>query len=603
MIKKNTMIEYSGLILLVIISIIGTIIISTSKYQAKMPIPMPQELVGEYSYDGVNWQPLTLETELPVYQGDLYLRGHFLRAINNNSALCFYRNHIGVSIAIDGYYIYRDNIIHRVIEDKRFLSSMCAREWVECPISETNTEALIEIQLHNPHKVGNSNAYREFLTTICVQPFTMDLLKASITSYGSNLREIAGLLVICALLLLGAACVSGFVKIPVVGELLKLGLMALFAGGFIAFDTVDVSLWNGLNAMNTYASQLCMMLFSLVLGMYSSDIFQGKTKIAAKCVVFASTVIDITLLLLSVLGVILIYDTLPIWIGFQLIISALFIIFCIWELFHESKYLLIIMSTLVMNWAILADFYGIGSTIVWRSPCSKIVFVCILFVYFLDAAKNIILNYRASVRATKLEKELEDSRIAIMLSQIKPHFLYNVLNSIYHLYNRKPELAQDAVSSFADYLRCNMLSIEKSGPIPFSEEYQHIQTYLSLEQIRFSEDLHVVYDVEVTNFCLPPLTVEPLVENAVKHGVTKKRGGGVVTISTRETEDNYVVIVEDTGKGFDPNNYRQDGKPHVGIQNVKKRLHDMVGGTLSITSSSEGTVAVVTIPLKNGKLN
>lgn len=71
MIKKNTMIEYSGLILLVIISIIGTIIISTSKYQAKMPIPMPQELFGEYSYDGVNWQPLTIETELPVYQGGL----------------------------------------------------------------------------------------------------------------------------------------------------------------------------------------------------------------------------------------------------------------------------------------------------------------------------------------------------------------------------------------------------------------------------------------------------------------------------------------------------------------------------------------------------
>lgn len=185
-----------------------------------------------------------------------------------------------------------------------------------------------------------------------------------------------------------------------------------------------------------------------------------------------------------------------------------------------------------------------------------------------------------------------------MLSQIKPHFLYNVLNAIYHLYRKEPETAQEAVSSFAEYLRCNMLSIEKRGLIPFSEEYQHIQTYLSLEQIRFREKLNVVYDIEVTNFALPSLTVEPLVENAVKHGVTKKRGGGVVTISTRRINGEYVVTVSDTGVGFDPDHYMEDGKPHIGIHNVKERLQRMVGGTLSITSTYEGTVAVVTIPGK-----
>ena len=227
-------------------------------------------------------------------------------------------------------------------------------------------------------------------------------------------------------------------------------------------------------------------------------------------------------------------------------------------------------------------------------------FIFLFVIHIVVGTKKIVINYRASLRAEKLEKKLKDSHTAIMLSQIKPHFLYNVLNTIYHLYKKEPETAQEAISSFAEYLRCNMHSIEKHGLIPFTEEYQHIKTYLSLELIRFQGKLNDVYDVEITNFALPPLTVEPLVENAVKHGVTKKRGGGVVTISTRMTDDGYVVTVSDTGIGFDPDNYMQDDKPHIGIYNVEERLQGMVGGSLSITSTDKGTVAVVTIPKKGG---
>ena len=118
------------------------------------------------------------------------------------------------------------------------------------------------------------------------------------------------------------------------------------------------------------------------------------------------------------------------------------------------------------------------------------------------------------------------------------------------------------------------------------------------EQIALEGLLDVIYDVEVTDFKLPPLTVEPLVENAVKHGVTKKRGGGSVTISTRKTDGVFQIIVADTGVGFDPNTYMEDGKPHVGIRNVSDRLRNMVGGSLTISSGENGTVAVVTIPAK-----
>ena len=201
------------------------------------------------------------------------------------------------------------------------------------------------------------------------------------------------------------------------------------------------------------------------------------------------------------------------------------------------------------------------------------------------------------------EVQLAESRIAITLSQLQPHFIYNVLNSIYHLCDRDPKLAQEAVDKFSDYLRNNMKSIEQKEPIPFEEEYQHIQTYLSLEKIRF-RTLEIIYDIDIVNFMLPPLTVQPLVENAVKHGVTKKRGGGSVTISTRETENAYLVMVTDTGVGFDPERYPEDGRVHIGIRNVRERLQNMVNGTLSITSApGEGTTAVVTIPKKEAGRN
>lgn len=181
--------------------------------------------------------------------------------------------------------------------------------------------------------------------------------------------------------------------------------------------------------------------------------------------------------------------------------------------------------------------------------------------------------------------------------------MYNVLNSIYYLCKHDPLTARDMVDKFSDYLRNNMASLEKKGLIPFREEYQHVQTYLSLEQLRFQKQLRIVESIETMDFRLPPLTLQPLVENAVRHGVTKKKGGGTVTISTRETASAYLVTVHDTGNGFDPAHYADDGKVHIGIRNVRERLERMVGGTLTIESTPEtGTTATILIPKKEGML-
>ena len=595
-IKKHHL-GYIILAVPLLLALICIVSVTVNNYQAMLAIPMPQEFIGEYSYDGENWQTLTETSDLSALKGDLFLRGTFLREMADGWLLNFYLNHIGVLIKVNGQEIYQNDILSFSNLRTDFFVSMCARNWAATIVPAISTEDLVEIRLHNPHIMGNKTAYRDFLTTLCSDPMGSNLLEKNLAPYGDQFRTLGIFLAATSLMLLGAAIAALIVRIPA-GKLLKLGLLTLFVGGYIAFDCIDVSYWSELNVLNTYASQLCMMLAAFCLGHFMCDNLTGRKQRIAKIAVFTSAILNSVLIVLSFIGVIAIFDTMPYWAFSQIILGLFFIICCVLEMCHEPGKRLVPISAIAMFAAILMDIAGVGATIVWRSPCSKIVF-CVLFViHIVAAARSIVINYRASIRAAKLEKELEDSRIAIMLSQIKPHFLYNVLNTIYHLYRKEPETAQEAVSSFAEYLRCNMLSIEKSEPIPFNEEYQHIQTYLALEQIRFRDKLEVVYDVAVTNFKLPPLTVEPLVENAVKHGVTKRRGGGSVTISTRKTDDGIQVIVADTGVGFDVEHYMEDGKPHVGIRNVRDRLRNMVGGSLAITSTEDGTVAVVTIPAK-----
>jgi len=195
------------------------------------------------------------------------------------------------------------------------------------------------------------------------------------------------------------------------------------------------------------------------------------------------------------------------------------------------------------------------------------------------------------------EKRLGESRISIMLSQIQPHFLYNALAVISRLCDKDPAEAKKATINFSNYLRANMNLLERTEPIPFVNELNHTIGFMNLEKAMYGDALNVIYDIQVDNFNLPALTVQPIVENAVKHGIGKKEGGGTVTISTKETEDDYQVIIQDDGAGYDPEKSAGDGERHIGINNVRLRLSAQCGGSLEIEGRpGEGTRAKIVIP-------
>ena len=208
-----------------------------------------------------------------------------------------------------------------------------------------------------------------------------------------------------------------------------------------------------------------------------------------------------------------------------------------------------------------------------------------------------IIDHKASIKNKKLKAELEQSRIAVMLSQIQPHFLYNSLTSVMDLCDKNPKQAKAAIADFADYLRGNLSSLKTENLISFSVELEHIEKYLKLEELRFRDELEVVYDIQTRDFMLPALSVQPLVENAVKHGVGKKIGGGRVSIHTHEAENEYIVSIIDDGVGFVVGEYSDDGGTHIGIENIKKRLDMMLNAKLEIESKKgEGTTACIIIP-------
>lgn len=221
------------------------------------------------------------------------------------------------------------------------------------------------------------------------------------------------------------------------------------------------------------------------------------------------------------------------------------------------------------------------------------------------AEREVELSQKVEARDRELlqqEVELSESRTAMMLSQIQPHFLYNSLTAIAKLCDIDPARAKQTVNSFAHYLRGNLDSLSQRELIPFEDELLHIETYLSLEQLRFGDKLQVVYDIETEEFMLPPLTVQPIVENAVRYGLTLRKSdgttGGTVTVRVRELEDACQITVADNGRGFDVAAPESDeSRSHIGITNVRERLAALCRGQLTIESTpGVGTTATITIP-------
>ena len=159
-----------------------------------------------------------------------------------------------------------------------------------------------------------------------------------------------------------------------------------------------------------------------------------------------------------------------------------------------------------------------------------------------------------------------------------------------------PVKAKEVTGNFTNYLRNNFTAIAQDKPIPFSKELEHTKAYLAVEQARFEEQIFFEFDTPVTNFRLPALTLQPIVENAVKHGRDPELDPLYISVLTDKTENGVEIRVIDTGPGFGE---IDNDEPHIALNNIRERLEMMCNGTLTIAPREVGgTVVTVFIPIK-----
>ena len=581
------------LIVLLLLGVFCILSVTINSNQAMMSIPLPQIFTGTYCVNGGEPEPLLENTKLSAMDGDVVLKGHFSFGIPEGAILNFYVNHIGYRILVNGE-LWMEN----TVMGYGLTSSVCGSVWTQILSPGVTVSDEVEIYLHNPHAFGNKNAYNDFLSTLYNGSF--EVMKNYLRPYGRVSRVAGAVTFIVAFLLLGAALASVRLHVLSDGILWKAGGLSFFAGGYMMLSPVDYFHVDGTLAFFTYGNQLCKMFFGLWIGLYIAGYLEKKVKKSSYILLLLMTILDGLLILLSIFHVMVIYDTDPFWTVGQVLFGGFFLAAGGYSLKKvERKKRLPLVSGMLLIVAMAFDMAGFCRSIYYPAICTKVVFFALMILHIFQAARRTILNQQAAVRVEKMEKELEENRIQLLMSQIQPHFLFNVLSSIEELCHRKPELAAKAADQFAKYLRMNLDMLKRTRPVSFSKELEHIKIYLWLEQMRFGDDLHVVYDIETERFELPALSVQPLAENAVRHGLMGREGVCTIEIRTREYEDCYEICVEDDGAGFDPSVKIKDGKSHIGIVNVRSRLESRMGKGASLIVDSEpgkGTKAVIRLP-------
>lgn len=257
---------------------------------------------------------------------------------------------------------------------------------------------------------------------------------------------------------------------------------------------------------------------------------------------------------------------------------------------YRSKGVIAIFMTITSVITVIGEEVGFARGLTETVTAAEMI----VYYFFLAA-----INYsEVQESAYKSRIELEQERNKLLVAQIQPHFIFNSLVTIQSLCYTDGDAAADYIDVFGDYLRANIDSLSSDKPIRFESELDHINHYVTLEKASTDVDFTMIYELHVRNFNIPPLTIQPIVENAIKHGaLTRRDGSGVVKIRTEEQDGNIIITVTDNGAGKNAAlTEKQKEHRSVGIENARQRLAMQCGGTLEVEISDSGARAVIVIP-------
>ena len=563
---------------------------------------------GEYRIADGEWQKIVKGNHISSTEGDVTLRGNFhmlapdgeyVGIYTDSIPIALYTNHINLT-----FYEGENEPFIIDVENPLYGDSACHEDWTAYVLT-TGSEDPIEIVIHNPHSFGNETAIDEMLSSTALWA-NIEFEKGALES-GKSQREIGLLFAIVSLVVLGTALFSTLIHIKNSKVIWLFGIVIFFAGTYLSYSADGVSFWSESIVSNTTMLGCSMMFYMLFLSMALVHLLKS-TKTVGTIMVAVLGLVNAVLIILPTLTDIFFYDTWLYWAASQILANIILIGCLIKEFFTargKERWIYICSILPLISFGIDVVLIDLG---IWNTGVSsKYIFIVFFAVAMVMVLKIIPNNINALARTKELETEkmvlnaqLAESRISTMMSQIRPHFIYNTLGSIEQLCELNPPKAGELVHNFAKYLRGNFGELDNPKPILMSQEMEHVHHYINIENVRFP-DMTFSFEMKSEDFSLPALTVQPIVENAIKHGLMKLQKGGHIRVISYETDKDYCISVEDDGVGFDTSKLFDD-KKHIGIRNIRDRLNVMVGGTLEIKSTQGvGTKVLITIPKEVGK--
>ena len=558
---------------------------------------------GEYRIGDGEWHEIVKGEHIPSTEGDVTLRGNFHTLDPEGVYEGVYRDEIPIAFFLDhinlNFYEVGSEPFALDTENPWYGDSVCGVTW-EAYTLTSDSEEPIEILIHNPHSFGNETAIDEMLSKTAL--WTGIDFENRVSDRGESQRNIGMVLMLISIVFLGIALFSTLIHVKSSKLIWLIGLMVLFAGLYFSYRAEGIHFHSESIVSNTTIVGASMMFYMLFLSLLITCLLKTMKKVSNIAVILLGTA-NALFFILPIITDVRFYDTWSWWAVVQLVVNTVIAICLVREIcVSKTKERWLYIGAFFPLCAFAADVLGTKIAIWKGGVISQYVFIVLLAVAAIMVLKFIPSNINAVAKAKELETEkivlnaeLAESRISTMISQIRPHFIYNTLGSIEQLCKLDPPKAGDLVHNFAKYLRGNFGELDNPKPILMSQEMEHVRHYINIENVRFP-DMTFTFEMNSDDFHIPALTIQPIVENAIKHGLMKLPRGGTIHVVAYETDTDYCISVVDDGVGFDTG-VLIDERKHVGLRNIRERLKVMVNGKLEIESTvGVGTKVLVTIP-------
>lgn len=500
--------------------------------------------------------------------------------LDRDCSLAFYTVHQYVEVYFDEECVYS-----LFPSDDNTMIRTTGSDWVMIPLYREDVGKQVRVVL-TPVYENVKNRSVEFLVGSSMAVFKARLKKDLPILVISGLMVLAGLIII----------IIGFYGLHTNRygwESVALGIFSATLGLWRFTDTRFSPLICPDKPVLLFYISMVSLIFCAIPLMMSQKNRMDSRIVGNYCVVAA--LVNFGQLILQILGVLDIRETLPMTHA-MIIVSVLLIGRMLLMGYPHTtdehaglqKWVLIYLAVgAILD---LAVYY-------LRKSSSGLLFTMLaLLLYIAYIGITFIDSYAQQKKAlVEKEQQIVQARVSTMMSQIRSHFVFNILNAISGMCKYDPEKADNTIVCFARYLRTNINIMEEDGPVPFRTAMQHLEDYITLEQVRFGYRIRFVKDIQVDQFMLPSLILQPLVENSIKYGIKPKPEGGTVTLRTWAEEKLIRISVEDDGIGFDVDKMPSSGS--VGIKNVRFRLEQIMHGQLDIQSvPGKGTTVTISIP-------